>query len=65
MAKKEQRFIAAYEEGSVFDEVGQRIILVDKETGVSYLWIRAGASASITPLLRPDGKPIISYDIDN
>lgn len=64
MTNKQQRFVCTYEEGSVFTEIGQRMILVDKSTGVNYLWIKAGSAASITPLLSADGKPIITYDVE-
>ena len=38
----------------------RRIIYVDKETGVNYLYIRNGYSGGLTPLLDADGKPVIS-----
>ncbi|MCW9134099.1 DUF6440 family protein [Bacillus paramycoides] len=37
---------------------GNRII-VDKETGVHYLFSWSGYAGGITPLLNKDGKPII------
>ena len=38
----------------------RRIIYVDKETGVNYLYIRNGYSGGLTPLLDADGKPVIT-----
>lgn len=35
-------------------------ILVDKETGINYLYSWDGYSGGITPLLNKDGKPIIT-----
>lgn len=35
-------------------------IIVDKETGVNYLWVKSGYSGGLTPLLNRDGTPVIS-----
>ena len=35
-------------------------VIVDKETGVNYLFILEGYGAGLTPLLGADGKPIIT-----
>ncbi len=56
MEKKDKRFIKIYKEGLM--EGGQ--IWVDTETGVQYLVIFSGYGIALTPLLGPDGKPIIS-----
>lgn len=37
-------------------------VIVDKETGVNYLFSWAGYAGGITPLLDKDGKPIIKLD---
>lgn len=37
-------------------------ILVDKETGVCYLWHRDGYAGGLTPLLDAEGKPVINKD---
>ncbi|WP_099468104.1 DUF6440 family protein [Konateibacter massiliensis] len=60
MNKKEQRFIVTHREGSQLKDEGVRQILVDKETGVNYLWVKSGYAGGITPLLDADGKPIIT-----
>ena len=38
----------------------RRIIYVDKETGVNYLYIRNGYSGGLTPLLDADGKTVVT-----
>ena len=37
-------------------------ILVDKETGVHYLFCAEGYAGGLTPLLDRDGKPIVSKE---
>ena len=37
----------------------KRIIYVDKETGVHYLYIKDGYGGGLTPLLDADGKPFV------
>ena len=38
----------------------KRIIYVDKETGVNYLYIQNGYSGGLTPLLDADGNLLIT-----
>ena len=38
------------------------IVIVDKETGVNYLFVCRGYGSGLTPLLDADGKPIITKD---
>ena len=49
-----------HKEGSQLSTPGQRIIVVDKETGVNYLFVIAGYGMGITPMLDAEGKPIVS-----
>ena len=56
MAKKDKRFIEVYSEGSI--TVTQ--ILVDKQTGVNYLFHASGYAGGLTPLLKPDGTPVVT-----
>ena len=35
-------------------------VIVDKETGVNYLFVHSGYSGGLTPLLDSEGKPIIT-----
>ena len=37
-------------------------IIIDKETGVNYLFVACGYGGGLTPLLDSDGKPIITKD---
>ena len=55
MAKKEDRFIKVHSEA-----MGGRMILVDKVTGVNYLFVSVGYGGGLTPLLDREGKPVIS-----
>ena len=62
MAKKEERFIKIHSEN-----LGSEVILVDKKTGVNYLFVQSGYAGGLTPLLNRDGTPIVtpipnSYD---
>lgn len=34
--------------------------LIDKETGVNYLFVEHGYAGGLTPLLDKDGKPVIT-----
>ena len=52
---KEKRFIKVYSQ-----DMGSTIILVDKETGVNYLFSSCGYAGGMTVLLDQDGKPIIT-----
>ena len=38
----------------------KRIIYVDRETGVNYLYVQMGYSGGLTPLLDADGKPVVT-----
>lgn len=58
MAKKDKRFIVTEKEGSEFTNFVQ--VIVDKKTGVNYLWVKSGYSGGLTPLLDREGKPIIT-----
>lgn len=57
-ADKNERFVRILLEGSAFGEV--RMLYVDKETGVTYLFIKSGYGAGLTPLLDSEGKPVIT-----
>lgn len=36
------------------------IVIVDKETGVNYLYVCRGYGGGLTPLLDAEGKPIVT-----
>ena len=55
MAKKEERFVKIYSEN-----MGCEMILVDKKTGVNYLFVQSGYAGGLTPLLDREGKPVIT-----
>ena len=58
--KKQERFITKLVEGSALADTGQRLILVDRETGVNYLYVHAGYSGGLTVMVDADGKPIVT-----
>lgn len=60
MAKDTDRFVVIREEGSQMKTEGIRQLLVDKETGVTYLLWKSGYGAGITPLIDAEGKPVIT-----
>ena len=37
-------------------------VIIDKETGVNYLFVHRGYGGGLTPLLDAEGKPIITKD---
>lgn len=39
---------------------GNNYIIVDKVTGVNYLFIKHGYSGGLTPLLDENGKPVVT-----
>lgn len=55
---KEKRFVTIHREGGGFG--AQVEVLVDKETGVQYLYRQYGYSGGMTVLLDRDGKPLIA-----
>ena len=56
MAKKEERFVNVYTQGALSSVQ----ILVDKETGVNYLFTTSGYAGGLTVLLNRDGPPVIT-----
>ena len=52
----EKRFEKVYSQGALENIE----ILVDKQTGVNYLFVASGYAGGLTPLLDRDGKPVIS-----
>nr|WP_325180766.1 DUF6440 family protein [uncultured Oscillibacter sp.] len=60
MEKEQERFVTAYQENTFGVETR---VLVDRITGVNYLFARFGGGsggAGLTPLLDPEGKPILT-----
>lgn len=60
MANQNNRFVRIYKEGNSLTNEGYRQLLVDRQTGVTYLMIHAGYGTCITPLLNRDGTPVIT-----
>ena len=56
--KKDNRFICTYTQGGLASPTVQ--ILVDKVTGVNYLFHQSGYAGGLTPLLKPDGTPVVT-----
>jgi len=56
---KNSRFEVAYQEGDALIK-GLKMVLVDKETGVNYLFVQSGYAGGLTPLLDAGGKPVIT-----
>lgn len=56
---KSDRFVCTEISGGVFAS-SQQYILVDKKTGVNYLWTSGGYSGGLTVLVDADGKPIVT-----
>lgn len=59
MAKKEKRFIKLEAESGGFTMPGTTV-LVDRLTGVNYLYVSSGYGGGLTPLLNRDGTPIVT-----
>lgn len=57
MGKKDERFVEKYRQDTFTTSTK---ILVDRETGVNYLWCKDGYGGGLTPLLGSDGKPVIT-----
>ena len=53
------RFEIVYKEGNAL-VTGLKMVLVDKETGVNYLFVQSGYAGGLTPLLDADGKPVVT-----
>ena len=53
---KDQRFEKVYSQGTM----NVTEILVDKVTGVNYLFRQSGYAGGLTSLLDRDGKPVIT-----
>ena len=61
MRKSERRFIVTEKESSLSNSIQ---IIVDKKTGVNYMWVAQGYAGGLTPLLDKDGRPIVTAVTD-
>ena len=57
--KKDKRFIKVYSQGGGFSSPAT-YILVDRLTGVNYLYAASGYGGGLTVLLGADGKPVVT-----
>lgn len=57
--KKEKRFIVTQTQSGGFSGPGL-YVLVDKQTGVNYVYASAGYGGGMTVLLNKDGSPIVT-----
>ena len=57
MAKKDDRFIKTYTQSTFGSSIE---VWVDKSTGVNYLYHGSGYGGGLTPLLKPDGTPVVT-----
>ena len=57
MAKKDERFVVDYRQEGMLTETK---ILIDRKTGVNYLYYQSSNSGGLTPLLDREGRPIIT-----
>lgn len=46
----------------IFDSSSEQRILIDKETGVQYIYYGFGTSGSLSVRLGADGKPLLAED---
>lgn len=58
---KDNRFERVYSQSSFS---GSTQILVDKETGVNYIYHSSGYGGGLSPLLDREGKPVITAVIN-
>ena len=52
----EDRFVKTFSQGVM----NVTEIWVDKKTGVNYLFHASGYAGGLTPLLKPDGTPVVT-----
>ncbi len=57
MARYNERFEVIQSEGNAFTSLNRQVLL-DKATGVQYLFVQNGYAGGLCPLLDRDGKPV-------
>ena len=55
----DKRFVVKATEGNSLTS-RKFYVIIDRETGVNYLYVASGYGIAMTPLLDREGKPIIS-----
>ena len=56
---KEDRFVKVFSQSGGFSGPST-YILVDRHTGVNYLYAASGYGGGLTPLLNRDGTPVVT-----
>lgn len=59
MNKKEDRFVVVKSEGNGLTSANRQVI-IDKETGVNYLFFHDGYAGGLTVLVDAMGKPLVT-----
>ena len=57
----DKRFIIKETEGNSLTS-RKFYVIIDRETGVNYLYVASGYGIAMTPLLDREGKPIVSLN---
>ena len=57
--EKTDRFVCTEISGGAFEAIQARV-LVDRKTGVNYLWAASGYAGGLTVMLDAEGKPIVT-----
>ena len=57
----DKRFVVKESEGNSLTS-RKFYVIIDRETGVNYLYVASGYGIALTPLLDREGKPVISYN---
>ena len=57
--KKEKRFVKVLAEGGGFSAPAT-YVLIDRTTGVNYLYAASGYGGGLCPLLNRDGTPVVT-----
>lgn len=60
MGKSIDRFVVKQKEGAQLTDSGLMQVIVDRETGVNYLFVKSGTTGGITVLVDAEGRPIVS-----
>ena len=50
------------QEKNAMNFITETMVIIDKVTGVNYLYVGRGHGGGLTPLIDADGKPIITKD---
>lgn len=60
MARKNNRFVFIKSEESGLSLGAAAQVIVDKKTGVNYLYVGSGYGGGLCPLLDREGKPVVT-----